>query len=199
VRRNVIVTDHISPLAPKTYPKLPAIDGVILGSVEAGIKYSGRRDLAVIYFERPASVAGVFTQSKCPSAPVEWCRRHLGRGTARCAVINSGNANAFTGQKGVEAVTTTAKAAARVFDCEIEDVYLASTGVIGEPMDASGFATHLEAAKRTADLDGWRQCAETIMTTDTYAKGAHASALIDGEEVNICGIAKGSEIGRAHV
>ncbi|MFK5978798.1 MAG: bifunctional glutamate N-acetyltransferase/amino-acid acetyltransferase ArgJ [Rhizobiaceae bacterium] len=186
------MSDPVSPLAPKSYPELPQIDGVLLGSVEAGIKYSGRRDLAVIYFERPANVAGVFTQSKCPSAPVEWCRKHLDRGSARCVVINSGNANAFTGQKGVEAVTLTAKFAADVFNCAAEDVYLASTGVIGEPMDASDFATHLQAAKSDARLDGWHQCAETIMTTDTYPKLASQTFEADGKTYHINGIAKGS-------
>lgn len=186
------MSDMISPLAPKSYPELPQIDGVLLGSVEAGIKYSGRRDLAVIYFERPASVAGVFTQSKCPSAPVDWCRKHLKRGTARCVVINSGNANAFTGQKGVEAVTTTAKFAGEIFDCDEEDVYLASTGVIGEPMDASGFAIHLQAAKLNARPDGWHQCAETIMTTDTYPKLASQIFEAGGKTYHINGIAKGS-------
>lgn len=186
------MADLVSPLAPKTIPQLPTIEGVMLGSVEAGIKYSGRRDLAVIYFDRPAKVAGVFTQSKCPSAPVEWCRRHLARGTAKCVVINSGNANAFTGKKGVEAVTMTAQAAAGVFGCPVEDVYLASTGVIGEPMDASNFAVHLKAAEGDASLDGWRQCAETIMTTDTYPKLSGRTFETNGKSYQINGIAKGS-------
>ena len=90
----------VSPLAPTTWPAMPALGGVRLGSVEAGIKYSGRKDLSVIEFTAPANIAGVFTQSKCPSAPVDWCRSVLAHGKARCIIINSGNANAFTGKKG---------------------------------------------------------------------------------------------------
>jgi len=86
-----------SPLAPDKIPELSPIHGVRLGSVEAGIKYSGRKDLTVIHFDEVAAVAGVFTQSRCPSAPVDWCQQKLPAGTAQCVVINSGNANAFTG------------------------------------------------------------------------------------------------------
>ena len=94
----------VSPLAPKLYPELPALEGVTLAAVEAGIKYVGRKDLCLIRFEKPAEIAGVFTTSKCPSAPVDWCRKHLSKGKANAIVVNSGNANAFTGKKGIEAV-----------------------------------------------------------------------------------------------
>lgn len=182
----------VSPLAPKTYPTMPAITGVRLGSVEAGIKYSGRKDLCVIKFDAPANIAGVFTQSKCPSAPVDWCKSILPNGKVTCIVINSGNANAFTGKKGNEAVALTAAAAANVFNCKSNQIYLASTGVIGEPLDASDFDKHLQQAKSIAAPTGWEDAARTIMTTDTYHKVATKQFSADGQDYTINGIAKGS-------
>ncbi len=113
--------------------------GVRLGSVAAGIRYKGRNDLTAILFDHAAQIAGVFTRSKCPSAPVDWCRRNLAGGTARCVIVNSGNANAFTGKRGAESVRLTAQAAKDAFGCRKREVFIASTGVIGEPLDASGF------------------------------------------------------------
>lgn len=187
---------NISPLAPKTHPEMPVIDGVRLGSVEAGIKYKGRKDLAVLLFDKPASVAGVFTRSKCPSAPVEWCRQHLARGKAKVVVVNSGNANAFTGKNGVESVRQTAKVACDVFGCRKSEVFLASTGVIGEPLDASGFSNHLvkaqNAANKTKKPDQWNEMAKAIMTTDTYMKTATASFQVGDRIYHINGMAKGA-------
>ena len=111
------MSGKVSPLAPKTVPELPPLAGVRLASVEAGIKYKGRKDLTAILFDQPAQVAGVFTKSKCPSAPVDWCRKNLKRGRARCLVVNSGNANAFTGVKGRQSVRLTAEAAKSAFSC----------------------------------------------------------------------------------
>ncbi|MCF6320902.1 MAG: bifunctional glutamate N-acetyltransferase/amino-acid acetyltransferase ArgJ [Rhizobiaceae bacterium] len=182
----------ISPLAPGSWPEMPPISGVRLGSVEAGIKYKGRKDLTVIEFENPANIAGVFTSSKCPSAPVDWCRKILPNGKARCIIVNSGNANAFTGKKGSIAVELTADAAARVFDCNRDEVYLASTGVIGEPLDASDFPKFLQQAKVTANETGWENAATAIMTTDTYHKFATCKIELDGQTYHINGIAKGS-------
>ena len=182
----------IAPLAPKHYPELPELQGVRLSSIEAGIKYQGRKDLCLIAFDNPAEIAGVFTTSKCPSAPVDWCRKHLGKGKANCVVINSGNANAFTGKKGAEAVKLTAKAAAKVLGCKESSVFLASTGVIGEPLDAGDFGKHLKISKKLLKQDGWRGAAEAIMTTDTYPKLSTHSFEVDGKQYTLNGIAKGS-------
>jgi len=181
-----------SPLAPDKIPELSPIHGVRLGSVEAGIKYSGRKDLTVIHFDEVAAVAGVFTQSRCPSAPVDWCQQKLPAGTAQCVVINSGNANAFTGKKGRDAVEMTAASAASVFGCESSEVFLASTGVIGEPLDTTDFEQHLANAHAVASETGWREAAEAIMTTDTYPKLAQAVFLVGDKEYRINAIAKGS-------
>lgn len=182
----------ISPLAPKETPALPPLAGVRLGSVEAGIKYKNRKDLTVIVFDKPAHVAGVFTRSKCPSAPVDWCRKQLERGKARCVVVNSGNANAFTGQRGVESVKNTAIAAASALGCKKGEVFIASTGVIGEPLDVSSFGEHLAAAVAGAREEGWADTASAIMTTDTYPKLATRSFEVDGVKRTVNGIAKGA-------
>jgi glutamate N-acetyltransferase/amino-acid N-acetyltransferase len=107
----------ISPFAPKHAPRLPAIDGVRLATAAAGIRYPGRIDLLLALFDPGTTVAGVLTQSKTASAPVDWCRHHLHHGMARALVVNSGNANAFTGKRGTEAVKRTAAAAAEAVDC----------------------------------------------------------------------------------
>ncbi|MCB1414956.1 MAG: bifunctional glutamate N-acetyltransferase/amino-acid acetyltransferase ArgJ [Nitratireductor sp.] len=182
----------VSPLAPADYPAMPAIEGARLAAVEAGIKYKNREDLAVIVFDNPASVAGVFTRSKCPSAPVDWCRKHLPKGKARAVVVNSGNANAFTGKKGAETTAMTASAAARAAGCSESEVFQSSTGVIGEPLDASGFAGHLQRADAKASTDGWASMARAIMTTDTYPKMATRSFEADGVTYRLNGMAKGS-------
>jgi len=182
----------VSPLAPKTMPDMPMIKGVELGAVEAGIKYKNRKDLAVIRFDKPAYVAGVFTKSKCASAPVDWCRKQLAKGKARAVVVNSGNSNAFTGKKGIETVRMTAEAAAEVFGCRKSEVFLASTGVIGEPMDASGFGRHLKAASGILAEANWADMARAIMTTDTYPKMVTRSFQSDGKTHVINGIAKGA-------
>lgn len=182
----------ISPLAPQTYPSMPAITGVSLGAIEAGIKYRNRKDLAVIWFDKPVQAAGVFTKSLCASAPVDWCRDQIERGTARAVVINSGNANAFTGKKGRETVQITAESAASVFDCSPEEVLLASTGVIGEPLDASGFHDHLLRLKEGMVEDGWADAASAIMTTDTFPKMATRTFEAGGASYTVNGIAKGS-------
>ncbi len=182
----------VSPLAPVFYPEMPLLEGVMLAGIEAGIKYQGRKDLCVISFDAPAEVAGVFTQSRCPSAPVDWCRKHLAKGKANCVVINAGNANAFTGKRGSEAVAITANAAAKVFNCNEKSVFLASTGVIGEPLDASGFEEHLKNAKNEMSGENWHTAAQAIMTTDTYPKMTAKRFVTGGKNYKINGIAKGS-------
>jgi len=182
----------VSPLAPTHWSILPPLKGVRLGCVEAGIKYKGRKDLTVIDFGEPTNIAGVFTKSMCPSAPVDWCKSILASGKVRCIIINSGNANAFTGAKGQEAVIQTTSAATKVFGYHPQEIYLASTGVIGEPMDASEFATFLEKAKSVANEDGWDEAAKAIMTTDTYHKGSTRQFSVENKTYNLNGIAKGS-------
>ncbi|SKA04734.1 bifunctional glutamate N-acetyltransferase/amino-acid acetyltransferase ArgJ [Consotaella salsifontis] len=181
-----------SPLAPKSFAVLPPIEGARMATAAAGIKYKGRTDLMMMVFDRPATVAGVFTRSKCPSAPVDFCRESLKGGVARALVVNSGNANAFTGKKGVQATAMTAEAAARAAGCATSDVFLASTGVIGEPLDAGKFSGLLAGLVQDASEDRWRAAGEAIMTTDTYPKLATRTASIDGVAVTINGIAKGA-------
>jgi glutamate N-acetyltransferase/amino-acid N-acetyltransferase len=137
-------------------------------------------------------VAGVFTRSKCPSAPVDWCRANLAGGTARALVVNSGNANAFTGKKGREAVALTAKIAAKAAGCKQSEVFLASTGVIGEPLDATKYDAVLDKAFAAGKADGWLDAARAIMTTDTFPKVATATATLGGVTVTINGMAKGA-------
>lgn len=184
----------IAPLAPRNPPHLLPLGGVRIATVAAGIKYQGRTDLAMMVFDQPASVAGVFTRSKCSSAPVDWCRTQLaiGNAKARALVVNSGNANAFTGKKGDEAAQVTAQAAASAVGCREDEVYLASTGVIGEPLEAAAFADRLHDLAAEAAGDGWQAAAEAIMTTDTYPKLATATCSLGGKTVTINGIAKGS-------
>ncbi|MBB4198461.1 bifunctional ornithine acetyltransferase/N-acetylglutamate synthase [Rhodoblastus sphagnicola] len=182
----------LSPLAPKIYAELPPIDGVRLAAGAAGIRYQGRADVVLAVFDTPANVAGVFTTSKCPSAPVDWCRDNLGEGKARALVVNSGNANAFTGKLGQEATELTAKLAAKAVGAEESEIFLASTGVIGEPLDATKFEGVLERLAADARADAWLDAARAIMTTDTFPKVATAKAVIGDVEVTINGIAKGA-------
>ena len=182
----------VSPLAPKRQPKVPSIPGVRFATAEAGIRYKGRQDVWFALLDAGTQVAGVFTRSKCPSAPVDWCRENLAQGSARAVVVNSGNANAFTGLKGREAVKLTAEIAAKAAGCKAEEVFIASTGVIGEPLDATKFKGVLDdCAKRAAD-GPWIDAARAIMTTDTFPKALARKAKIDGKEVAIAGIAKGA-------
>ncbi|CAN1528886.1 ArgJ N-acetylglutamate synthase (N-acetylornithine aminotransferase) [Rhabdaerophilaceae bacterium] len=182
----------VSPLAPKKVPKMPAIDGVAFATAEAGIRYKGRTDVLLATLADGTAMAGVFTRSKCASAPVDWCRSILAGGRARGLVVNSGNANAFTGLKGREAVALTAAIAARALACKPEEVALASTGVIGEPLDATKFEGVLAECAARMDPTGFQDAARAIMTTDTFPKVATKKAKIDGIDVTIGGIAKGA-------
>ncbi|MCX7305203.1 MAG: bifunctional glutamate N-acetyltransferase/amino-acid acetyltransferase ArgJ [Hyphomicrobiales bacterium] len=182
----------VSPLAPKKYPKMPAIPGVRMATAEAGIKYRNRTDLLAMVFDEGTEVAGVFTRSKCPSAPVDFCRANLPGGRARLLVVNSGNANAFTGKKGRETTAITGKAGAAAAGCQPGEVFLASTGVIGEPLDAGRFAHLLAGMVKDATADFWREAASAIMTTDTYPKVATVTVKLGDADVTINGIAKGA-------
>ncbi len=182
----------VSPLAPKRLAELPPIAGVKLATAEAGIRYTGRTDVLLVTLAQGTTVAGVFTRSKCPSAAVDWCRDNLGSGTARALVVNSGNANAFTGLKGRASVKLTAEIAARAAGCKTDEVFLASTGVIGEPLDASKFDGVLQDCLKRAAPEPWHEAARAIMTTDTFPKVATATATIGGVPVTINGMAKGA-------
>ncbi len=182
----------VSPLAPKSVPELPPIEGVRIATAEAGIRYRNRTDVLYVTLPKGTAVAGVFTRSKCPSAPVDWCRKNLDRGTARALVVNSGNANAFTGKTGAQAVKLTAEIAARAAGCRPGQVFIASTGVIGEPLDATKFDGVLEACESRAAPDAWADAARAIMTTDTFPKLATRIVEIGGVPVTINGIAKGA-------
>ena len=171
---------------------MPAILGVRLATAEAGIRYANRTDVLLALFDIGTTTAGVFTRSKCPSAPVEWCRANLKSGKARALVVNSGNANAFTGKSGREATRLTAEIAAKAARCKRSEVFLASTGVIGEPLDASKFVPVMEGLAARAKAGDFVAAAKAIMTTDTFPKVATAMARIGNTIVRVNGIAKGA-------
>jgi len=181
-----------SPFAPQKFPRLPKIDGVRIATAEAGIHYRDREDLLLALFAPGTTVAGTLTRSKTASAPVLWCRKKLKAGSARALVVNSGNANAFTGQRGEDAVKTTVAAAADAADCTQREVFVASTGVIGEPLDAHAFTHLLNDMSKSAKSGGFLKAAQAIMTTDTYAKVASVKTEIDGTPITLNAIAKGA-------
>ncbi len=187
-----VMSTAVSPLAPKTIPDMPAIDGVRFATAAAGIRYQGRTDVMLAVFDPGTSVAGVFTRSKCPSAPVEWCRANVKGGRARVLVVNSGNANAFTGKTGRDACIFTAKLAAAAVGCKRDEVFLASTGVIGEPLKAEAFDGVMAKLVADAAPDAYDAAARAIMTTDTFPKLATARARIGKTTVTINGFAKGA-------
>jgi glutamate N-acetyltransferase/amino-acid N-acetyltransferase len=186
------VTTAASPLAPKSFPAVKPVAGVRLSGRAAGLKPSGAKDLMVAELAKGTTIAGVLTRSRCPSAPVDWCRAILPKGRARAIVVNSGNANAFTGNAGDTVVANTVAAAAKLFGCRRDEVYIASTGVIGEPVPPDHIAGKLAGMRRTLGARAWRPAAEAIMTTDTFAKAASRTAKIGNATVTISGFAKGS-------
>ena len=181
-----------SPLAPDSFPDMPPLAGVRLATGEAAIKYRGRTDLMVAEMSPNTTAAGVYTQSLTASAPVEWCRKALEGGHAEVLIVNSGNANAFTGKAGVASVERTVEAAADLFSCRPSKVFVASTGVIGEPLPDDRLTAALPGVQGKLDANNWQVAAEAIMTTDTFAKGCTRTADIGGTQVTINGIAKGS-------
>jgi glutamate N-acetyltransferase / amino-acid N-acetyltransferase len=186
------MSSSISPLAPTDVPEMPVIAGVKLATAAAGIRYQGRTDVLLAVLDKGTTVAGVFTQSKCASAPVDWCRAKLSGGTARALVVNSGNANAFTGKSGRQATAMTASIAAKAVGCSPNEVFLASTGVIGEPLDATKFDGVLGGLAESAEPGEWMSAAKAIMTTDTFPKVATKSVKLGKTKVTINGMAKGS-------
>ncbi|MBK5265725.1 MAG: bifunctional glutamate N-acetyltransferase/amino-acid acetyltransferase ArgJ [Alphaproteobacteria bacterium] len=180
-----------SPLAPAAFPDLPAIAGVTLRNARAHYKTWDRCDLTYVELDEGTAIAGVTTQSKCPSPEVEWCRKALPLGKARALVVNAGNANAFTGNRGRAAVEAIAARVAGHLGCQPSDVFVSSTGVIGVPLPIDKAEAGLSAAFAAAPC-GWEEAAATIMTTDTFPKAAIAQAVIGDRTVNLVGIIKGS-------
>ncbi len=185
-------TPPVSPLAPAQFPKLPEIGGIELASIEAGIKYRGRPDVLLCVMAPGTQVAGVFTRSLTASAPVELCRANLSGGSARALIVNAGNANAFTGKAGLTSVKRTVTGVAKAVGCDPTEVFVASTGVIGEPLEAGKITDVLGSLSAGLKADAWQDGAGAIMTTDTFAKASTATARLDGKTVTINGIAKGS-------
>ncbi len=189
------MSETISPLAPGSFPSLPPLAGVAIGTHAGSLRYSGRDDLFVAELAEGTSVAGVFTTSLCPSAPVDWCKQVLAEGnrTARAVVCNAGNANAFTGAAGEASVRLTAETIAGRLGILPDEVLVASTGVIGEPMPDSLLRTELPALVGKLDAscpECWERAAGAIGTTDPFRKGA--ARRIDGAASHVVGIAKGS-------
>jgi glutamate N-acetyltransferase/amino-acid N-acetyltransferase len=182
----------LSPLAPARFPALAPIAGVRLAAHACGIRYTGRDDLMLAELAPGTAVAGVFTKSLTAGAPVLWCRDCLGGGTARGIVVNSGNSNVFTGRAGNEVVERTASTTARLFGCDPREIFISSTGVIGEPPPADKIISALPRAAQHLVAEAWEPAARAILTTDTFPKGATATAQIDGVAVRLNGFAKGS-------
>ncbi len=178
----------VSPLAPAAFPALPEVGGVRVATGNSATRYKGRDDLLVALMAKGTTVAGRFTLSQMPSAPVDWCKDIIGRGKAAALVVNAGNANAFTGKVGAQAVCDTANALA----VPARQIFIASTGVIGEPLNGVKIGAKAAELALKAKSGGWEKAANAIRTTDTFAKGASATCEIDGKPVTIAGIAKGS-------
>jgi len=185
------VAGEVSPLA-LPLPEMPAIAGAECASIAAGIRYKTREDMTVFRFAAGTTVAGVFTLNKCPGAPVDWCRAALKGGKARALVVNAGNSNVFTGRAGRETCERTAAETAKLIGCKPREVFIASTGVIGERLPTDVLLAALPGAVAKLEGDSWAHAARAIMTTDTFPKAATRTAMIGAASVTICGIAKGS-------
>ncbi len=180
-----------SPLAPAHFPDLPAIGGVTLRVAQARYKEWDRCDLTYVELAKGTSVAGVTTRNICCSTEVEICREGIARGSARALVVNAGNSNAFTGYRGRTAVELIMGRVAAHLGCAAADVFVCSTGVIGVPLPQDRAEAGLDAVFDAVPCS-WEDAAATICTTDTFPKGAHASAIVGGRRVEVSGIAKGS-------
>lgn len=181
-----------SPLAPKSFADLPSLDGVRLATAATGVKYKGRDDLLLCVLDKGSTIAGVLTTSKTCSAPVDMCRHNLQKGKVRAVVVNASNANAFTGKAGVRTVEKTLGQTSKVVGCHTSEIFVASTGVIGEPLDPAPITSRLSDLNDAATGEAWMAAAKAIMTTDTFPKLATATARLGGKTVTINGIAKGS-------
>ncbi len=182
-----------SPLAPAGFPTVAPVPGVTLVGGAIGLKkVPGSRDLLLVRLTAGTAIAGTLTRSRCPSAPVDWCRQHLPGGRVQAIVVNSANANAFTGTAGDLFVGHTVAAAAKLFGCPRGEVFIASTGVIGEPVPPRQIGDSLAGLAKNLSTDAWADAAAAIMTTDTFPKAASRRVELDGKTVTISGIAKGS-------
>jgi glutamate N-acetyltransferase/amino-acid N-acetyltransferase len=181
----------VSPLA-VPLPELPPLAGVRMSATAAGIRYQGRTDVVMMEVSPNSTVAGVFTSNQCPGAPIDWCRASLKGGKARMIVVNAGNANVFTGKAGRDSCSETAAAAAKLADCPPKQVFVASTGVIGEVLPHEKIVAVLPKLQQALSGDNWEAAARGIMTTDTFPKASTRTADIGGTTVRITGIAKGS-------
>ena len=186
------MTSSVSPLAPASFPDLPPVSGVTLAVAQCGIKYQDRTDLMLAVLDPGTTVAGVFTRSLTASAPVAWCYEALDYGRARAVVVNSGNSNAFTGRQGEMTVAATVSATADLLNCHPYEVFVASTGVIGQPMPINIIPSHLPGAIATLAAGAWSDAARAIMTTDTFPKAVTRQVIIGDTPVTINGFAKGS-------
>ena len=183
----------VSPLAPAAFPALPEIAGLRFASLAAGVRYANRTDVMLAELAEGSAVAGVFTRSSTRSAPVRDCEAKIGAGTSRAAfLVNSGNSNAFTGAAGERSVAEICAAVAQVTGIDADRVFTSSTGVIGEPLPHERIVAKLGELNAALDPSGIEGAARAIMTTDTFPKGATETIEIDGREVKIAGIAKGS-------
>ena len=184
------MSKHTSPFLPKSYPKLPAIAGVELGTGNTGIRYQGRDDVLLAAFAEGTVAAGVFTKSSMPGAPVVWCQEILKKHEARALVVNAGISNVFTGKRGREIVKNTAAVTAELLGCKKHQVWLASTGIIGVPFDDKKLTGTLPKLKLGAD--NWSAAAKSILTTDTFPKLATRQIKIGTTTVTLNGFIKGS-------
>ncbi|WP_170600831.1 bifunctional glutamate N-acetyltransferase/amino-acid acetyltransferase ArgJ [Ruegeria arenilitoris] len=184
----------VSPLVPAAFPDLPVIDGVRFATVAAGVRYQGRTDVMLAVLDPGTAVAGVFTRSATRAAPVLDCQDKIGGPSDGPAAIlvNSGNANAFTGQYGRASVEQITAAVSQVTGVAQNRVFTSSTGVIGEPLPHDRIVAQLDELTAGLRADALEEAARAIMTTDTFPKGASAQVEIDGKTVSIAGIAKGS-------
>ena len=183
---------EISPLAPKSFPQMPFVNGVRMATAKTETKYKGRPDLLLIDLVSGTSVAGVFTKSTAPGHPVIWCRDKLPKGKARGLVVNAGNANVFNGKSGMQAVESIAKSVSALLHCTKNEVYVASTGVIGEKLDSTKIVEKITALDVNLQNQDWKDAAIAITTTDTFPKGSHKVIKVGKTAVNLVGIAKGS-------
>jgi glutamate N-acetyltransferase/amino-acid N-acetyltransferase len=183
---------EISPLAPKSFPQMPFVNGVRMATAKTKTKYKGRSDLLLIDLVSGTSVAGVLTKSTAPGHPVIWCRDKLQKGKARGLVVNAGNANVFNGKSGMQAVEAIAKSVGTLLHCAKNEVYVASTGVIGERLDPTKIVEKIATLKDDLKNQNWKDAAIAITTTDTFPKGSHRVVKVGETSVNIVGIAKGS-------
>lgn len=185
------MTDHLSPFAVE-FPKMPPVAGVRIAAASTGMRYQKRNDVMLVELAEGTTVAGVFTKNAMTGAPVDWCRSIVKRGTARALIVNAGISNVFTGAAGQQVVKDTAAAVAQIFHCDAQDVYVSSTGIIGQLPDKDKLLASLPTLHHKLKETAWAEGARAILTTDTFAKGITRKATIGGAEVTLNGFIKGS-------